>query len=211
VTRNTVAVIPVKTASQCKQRLSAVLEARVRRKLVEVMLDRVSSAVRGVDAITGLYIVTSDQSLVPEGARQIVDPGGGLNVALAAAAAHINGQGADTMLILPGDIPFVTSADVARLVEQAESDRMVVVSDVQRSGTNALLLSPPDLVAPRFGPGSLLAHLRAALEANVRSVVHECPNIARDIDEPRDVAWLLENSRDSGFDFLRSLPAALAG
>jgi 2-phospho-L-lactate/phosphoenolpyruvate guanylyltransferase len=204
-------VIPVKTASQCKQRLAAVLEARVRRRLVEVMLDRVVSAVRGVDAITGLYIVTNDQSLVPAGAQQIVDPGAGLNVALATAAAQLDGQGAEAMLILPGDIPLLTSADVARLVELAEPQRMVVVSDVLRSGTNALLLSPPALVAPRFGPGSLLAHLRAALEANVRAVVHECPNIARDIDEPRDLAWLLGNSRDPAFDFLRSMPAALAG
>jgi 2-phospho-L-lactate guanylyltransferase (CobY/MobA/RfbA family) len=53
--------------------------------------------------------------------------------------------------------------------------------------------------------------LRAAMEAGVRAMVHDCPNIARDIDEPRDVAWLLENSRDPGFDFLRCAPAALAG
>jgi 2-phospho-L-lactate/phosphoenolpyruvate guanylyltransferase len=205
------AVIPVKTASQCKQRLSAVLEARVRRKLVEVMLSRVVNAVRGVDAISSLYIVTNDRSFVPDCARQIPDSGGGLNVALTAAARKLSDDGVDAMLILPGDIPFITGDDVAGLVALCEPQRMIIVSDVLRSGTNALLLAPPALVSPRFGSGSLHAHLRAALEANLRAVVHENPNIARDIDEPRDVAWLVENSRDAGFDFLRCLPAALAG
>jgi 2-phospho-L-lactate/phosphoenolpyruvate guanylyltransferase len=178
--------------------------------LVEIMLDRVVSAVSAVDAIADLYIVTNDESLVPDGVKQIPDPGAGLNIALASAAAQL-GCVADAMLVLPGDIPLITGADVARLVELADSARMVAVSDVLRSGTNALLLAPPSLVAPRFGPGSLSAHLRAALEANVRAIVHDCPNIARDIDEPRDVAWLLQHSRDSRFDFLRSVPAALAG
>jgi len=206
-----VAVIPVKTASEGKRRLSAVLDPRTRRKLVKVMLDRVVSAVSGVDAIADLYILTSDASLVPDGVEQIADPGAGLNVALASAAAQLGGRVADAMLILPGDIPLITSADVARLVELAAPGRMVAVSDVRRSGTNALLLAPPGLVAPRFGPDSLSAHLKAALEANVSAMVHDCPNVARDIDEPRDVEWLLEHSRDSRFDFLRSVPAALAG
>jgi 2-phospho-L-lactate guanylyltransferase len=207
----TVAVIPVKTAAQGKQRLSVVLDARTRRKLVEIMLDRVVGAVSAVDAIADLYIVTNDKSLVPNGVEQIPDPGAGLNVALASAAAQLGGRVADAMLILPGDIPLITSADVVRLLELADSARMVAVSDVLQSGTNALLLAPPSLIAPQFGPDSLSAHLRAALKANVRALVHDCPNIARDIDEPRDLAWLLEHSRDSRFDFLRSVPAALAG
>jgi 2-phospho-L-lactate guanylyltransferase len=143
--------------------------------------------------------------------EQIADPGAGLNVALASAAAQLGVRVSDAMLILPGDIPLITSADVARLVELADPGRMVVVSDVLRSGTNALLLAPPSLVALRFGPDSLRAHLNAALEANVRAMVHDCPNVARDIDEPQHVAWLLEHSRDSRFDFLRCVPAALAG
>lgn len=144
----TVAVIPVKTASQGKQRLSAVLDPRTRRKLIEVMLDRVVSAVSAVDAIADLYILTSDESLVPDGVEQIADPGAGLNVALASAAAQLGVGVADAMLILPGDIPFIISADVAQLVELADPGRMLAVSDVIRSGTNALLLAPP----PRSSP-----------------------------------------------------------
>jgi 2-phospho-L-lactate/phosphoenolpyruvate guanylyltransferase len=211
----TAAVIPVKTASQGKQRLSVLLDAGTRRKLVEVMLDRVVNATRGVQAISEVYIVTNDAALVPEGVQRIADPGTGLNGAIQSAAARLSGH-VDAMLVLPADIPLVTREDVARLVELADSRRqmapqMVIVTDALRSGTNALLLAPPMLVTPRFGPASLGAHLRAAREAGVRALVHDCPNIARDIDEPRDVAWLLEHSRDSGFEFLRSPPEALAG
>jgi 2-phospho-L-lactate guanylyltransferase len=208
--RKVVAVIPIKTASQCKQRLSTVLDAHARHELVELMLNRVVVAVAGVDVIDATYIVSNDSSLVPSHAKQLSDPGTGLNGALASAAAQLRGH-AETMLILPADIPLITSADVTRLVELGESNRMVIVADALRSGTNALLVSPPTLLAPRFGPGSFSAHLRAALEADVRAMVHDCPRIARDIDEPRDIAWLLKHSSDPALDFLRSVPTALAG
>jgi len=204
------AVIPMKVADRCKQRLAGVLAPGTRRKLVEVMLERVVRAVTGVPAITDLCIVTNDESFVPQGARRIADPGEGLNVALALTAAQLGGL-VDTMLILPGDLPFITTADIAELVQLAHSQRMVAVADVQGLGTNALLLSPATLIAPRFGPDSLRAHFRVAWQAGAEASAHACANIAHDIDEPRDVAWLLEHSIDSSFDFLRTAPAALVG
>jgi 2-phospho-L-lactate/phosphoenolpyruvate guanylyltransferase len=206
-----VAVIPVKPAPQCKQRLSAALDSRARRQLVEIMLDRVVEAVRGVHTLDAVHILTSEQSVVPHGAERIEDASAEVNAGLAAAARLLCERGAEAMLVLPGDIPLVTSADIEGIVALAAPRGMVLVPDSTRSGTNALLLAPPTLVVPRFGPGSLAAHLRAAFEVGTRAVVHECANVARDIDEPRDIAWLLEVSRDSRFDFLRARPAELAG
>src|SRR6201999_98488 len=60
----TVAVIPIKTASQCKQRLSSVLDARSRKQLVRFMLDRVVRAVAGAPLVEATYIVTGDVSMV---------------------------------------------------------------------------------------------------------------------------------------------------
>ena len=42
---------------------------------------------------------------------------------------------------------------------------VVIAAADARDGTNALLLSPPDIIEPHFGPGSLEAHLRAARDA----------------------------------------------
>jgi 2-phospho-L-lactate guanylyltransferase len=206
-----VAVIPVKPAAQGKQRLSAALDSRERRQLVEIMLERVVAAVRGVHMLDAVCILTSEQSLVPRGAQHIEDRSSDVNTALALAATALCERGAEAMLVLPGDIPLVTSSDIEGILALAEPRRMVVVPDSTRSGTNALLLAPPTLVVPRFGPGSLAAHLAAAFEVGTRAIVLECANIARDIDEPRDIAWLLEDSRESHFDFLRTRPAALAG
>jgi 2-phospho-L-lactate/phosphoenolpyruvate guanylyltransferase len=212
----TVAVIPIKTASQCKQRLASVLDARSRQQLVRFMLDRVVRAVAGTAVIDAIFLVTNDLSMVPRGAERIADPGTGLNDALTAAATQLMGQ-TDAMLVLPADIPLISSDDVTELVQLARSNQladskqMVIVPDVLRLGTNALLLAPPALVVPRFGRGSLHAHLRAALDVGVRPAVHESANIARDVDEPRDLAWLLGHSNDPRLRFLRGAPAALAG
>jgi 2-phospho-L-lactate guanylyltransferase len=204
-----VAVIPVKPAAECKQRLAPVLDSRTRRRLVQIMLDCVVSAASSAHGLSGLQILTNDRSLVPRGIGRIADPGGGVNAGLAAAAELLSGQAVDAILILPGDIPLVTGADIESLLELVMPGRLVVVPDASGSGTNALLLAPPTLVVPRFGAGSLAAHLRVAVESGAHTMVHSCPNIARDMDEPRDLAALLEQSRDPRFDFLRSVPLEL--
>ena len=57
-------------------------------------------------------------------------------------------------------------------------------------GTNALLLSPPDLLPPAFGAGSCAGYCRAAAELGVAPVLLELPQAALDIDRPEDLARL---------------------
>jgi 2-phospho-L-lactate/phosphoenolpyruvate guanylyltransferase len=192
------AVIPVKPAG--KQRLAGVLDAAMRRRLVEAMLERVLDAAGSAQGLAGLGILTRDASLVPAGIEQLPDPGTPLNEALAATAAVLAGRGAEAMLVLPGDLPFITASDVEALLALARPRRVVVVPDARGSGTNALLLAPAQVLAPHFGPGSLSAHLAAAAAACVDCQVCVSAPIGRDIDEPADLGPLLDEAR---FDFLR--------
>lgn len=203
-----IAVIPVKPAGQGKQRLAGVLDALTRRRLVAAMLECVVSAVASARGLAGMAILTSDPSLVPAGIAQLPDPGTGLNEAVAATAATLAACGAEAMLVLPADLPFITARDVEALLELARPHRVVIVPDARGCGTNALLVAPPGLLVPQFGPGSLAAHLASAAASRVDALVRVCANISRDIDEPADLLPLLDLDQ---FGLLRATSEARCG
>src|SRR5690606_17657003 len=79
------------------------------------------------------------------------DPPGGLNPALEQAAALAAAQGADAVLSLACDLPLLTPDDVRALIARVAPGRVVLGSDLDCTGTNALLVSPPRAIAYRYG------------------------------------------------------------
>ncbi|NUQ37724.1 MAG: 2-phospho-L-lactate guanylyltransferase, partial [Caldilineales bacterium] len=65
---------------------------------------------------------------------------------------------------------------------------LVIAPDAAETGTNALLLRPPDLLRPRFGPDSFPRHLALAAAAGVEAVIYRSPTLAHDVDLPVDLA-----------------------
>ena len=77
----------------------------------------------------------------------------------------------------------MTSKDLESLINLADGKRqLVIVPDHFQSGTNALLLSEPELIEPCFGSGSFRKHTRQALEKNAELVVYLNENIQWDLD-----------------------------
>jgi 2-phospho-L-lactate guanylyltransferase len=83
--------------------------------------------------------------------------------------------GATAILVLPIDLPFVTTEAIelvlAPLLSVATADdarpgpTVVLVPDRHGTGTNALGLRPPDVIEFAFGRDSRRAHRTAALNA----------------------------------------------
>ena len=92
------------------------------------------------------------------------------------------------LLVLPGDTPLLDPAEVGSLL--AIPRAVSIVPDRHGTGTNALVLSPPDAIAPSFGPGSLKRHVAAAEAAGVASAVEELPTLMLDVDTGDDLAAL---------------------
>jgi 2-phospho-L-lactate guanylyltransferase len=66
----------------------------------------------------------------------------------------------------------------------------LIIPDRHGTGTNALLLTPPDALAPAFGPDSCARHLSAAESRGISHVLADVPSLALDIDTPEDLAAL---------------------
>jgi 2-phospho-L-lactate guanylyltransferase len=184
------AVIPMKGQRDCKCRLAPALTGLQRQSLAAWMLERVVKHLQGSNAISEIFVLTSEEFPIPRGAARIVDPGRGLNAAIRLAGEHVHRRELDAILVLPGDVPLIQVADVDSLVAAARPRSWVLVPDKTGRGTNALLASPANLAETHFGAGSLARHREAAAALGINVVMHRSENLANDIDEPRDLSVL---------------------
>jgi len=192
------AIIPVKALGLAKQRLAPVLPPPARRELVLAMLQTVLAAVGAVGGIARTLVVTPDQSVAALAAGKAVGvvrerQARGLNAAVRLGLASASAGGAARALVLPADVPLVTSAELTTLLGNGADAgaRATLVPARDEEGTNAMLLAPPTALAPMFGPGSYRRHLAQAQARRLDVEVLKLPGLASDIDHPGDLARLL--------------------
>ena len=79
----------------------------------------------------------------------------------------------------------------------SDGPEVVIVPDRHGTGTNALLLTPPDVIEPSFGDDSRARHERLAQEAGATVRVAEIASLMLDVDTPEDLDALAEALADS--------------
>jgi 2-phospho-L-lactate guanylyltransferase len=191
----TLAILPVKRFAAAKQRLGAGVAAPARRELAAAMVADVLEALGRVRGLAGLLVVTGEPRAAElargSGADVVDDPDDAgqsaatqLGIRAALAAGH------ERVLLVPGDCPALDPDEVGALLAAGNAAAVTVVPDRHGSGTNALLLAPPDAIAPAFGPGSRERHERLAAEAGVAARVVELRSLGLDVDTPDDLRAL---------------------
>ncbi|HEX4805142.1 MAG TPA: 2-phospho-L-lactate guanylyltransferase [Conexibacter sp.] len=195
----TVAILPVKRFASAKRRLEATLPGGARRALAEAMFSDVLTGLRRVASIDEILVVSADPGAqrIAEGygARAVEDPAeSGQDQAVLRGAGVARELGAAQVLCLAGDCPLLDPAELETLLGKPRTAERfaVIVADRHGTGTNALLLSPPDALEPRYGPGSFQRHLELAQAAGVPTEVTELASLALDVDTPDDLAALQE-------------------
>jgi 2-phospho-L-lactate guanylyltransferase len=78
----------------------------------------------------------------------------------------------------------------ALIARPHETPSALIVPDRHGTGTNALLLSPPDSLAPAFGPGSCERHIANANAAGTTYELLSVASLELDIDTPDDLEVL---------------------
>lgn len=190
-----IAVLPVKRFGAAKQRMAGGITGGQRRDLAEAMVADVLEAIGQARAIERTIVVTGDpiaQELAAEaGAEVVPDPedAGHVEAALA-GIARAEADGAERVVLLAGDCPLLDPRELDRLLTGVPGNYVGVVPDRHGTGTNALLLSPPNAIVPAFGEGSRDRHVEAARQAGVPFGIEELPSIELDLDTPADVIAL---------------------
>jgi 2-phospho-L-lactate guanylyltransferase len=191
------ALVPVKPFESALGRLSGVLDSHERRVLQAAMLADVLSACATARHLEATLVITNDPEAralaASHGAHAVTDhdPPDGMNAAVARGASEAVRCGADAVLVLTADLALAQGEDLDAVITSAPAGRGVVIApSLEGTGTNAMLLAPPEVIVPALGVGSLLRHLdRAALAKAPALLVHR-PRLALDVDTPDDLAEL---------------------
>jgi 2-phospho-L-lactate guanylyltransferase len=200
------AIIPVKRFGQAKQRLLEALDRPQRAALVKAMLTDVLRATTAAEEVERVIVVTAEgraERIALAHARHVTTPievfqehgDRGHPEAATLGIVRAKALGADCVALLPGDCPFLDPAELDAALQRMRAGRVAVVPDRHGTGTNALLMSPPDAIAPGFGPGSRERHTGRAERAGFDVVLEPLASLALDVDTPDDleaVVGLLE-------------------
>jgi 2-phospho-L-lactate guanylyltransferase len=188
-------LIPVKNLSTAKQRLASLLDQSTRTTLAQAMLLDVLRAVADC-AENKVAIVTTDP-YATRLAREfnfetIEDNNISETAAIEFATQVCESRNIESTLVIPGDIPLITAAELNQVLEAAPPEGSVLVPAADGRGTNAIFRRPAGLFPLRFGNNSFKPHLAAARATGKPCIVLSLPGIALDVDNPSDLRALTD-------------------
>ena len=188
-----VILLPIKGLSDVKRRLAPLLTASERSELVRAMLKDVTGALNRCKAADRIVVATRDPWIRDYAKAQSWDvlmeeEQISESESVDRASSTLRRQGVRVVLRVPGDIPLVQAADLDALLDSdANPPAALLVPSRDRTGTNALLRTPPDIFPSRFGPNSYILHHQEAERAGATLKVIENARISLDLDEAEDV------------------------
>ena len=191
-----VIAVPVKLLVEAKSRLAPVLSPLERGALTLAMVEDVLDATLGL-AGWETWVISPDEAVLEVAARRgavtITEDKPPLSNAVRQLEDQAQERGAETLAILLGDTPLVTTAALTRALHTLGP--VVLAPDDEEVGTNLLVRRPPKIVRARFGSESFRKHLETAALADVPAAVVHIPDLAFDLDAPSDILTLLRTRR----------------
>jgi 2-phospho-L-lactate guanylyltransferase len=207
------AILPVKRFATAKRRLGGSLGEARRAALIAAMLRDVLGAISEARMVERTLVVTGEpaaaQIAAELGAETLPDPtdAGHSEAALLGIEATAPPR-TSCVVLLPGDCPLLDPRELDGLLTGVPERYVAVVPDRHGTGTNALVLAPPEAIRPGFGEGSRERHVRAARKAGLPFSVEAVESLAIDLDTPADVVALttvLEADRKRARNTARAL------
>lgn len=195
------AIVPIKRFAQAKRRLLDAIDPPARAALLRAMLGDLLAALDATRSVERVVVVTGEgraEKVALEAAKRLAtpievlrDPGEpGHSEAATLGIVRAKALGAECVALLPGDCPLLEPAELDGALERMRAGRVAVIPDRHGSGTNGLLMAPPDAIGPAFGAGSRERHLDRASRAGYDAVTDELDSLALDLDTPADLEAL---------------------
>jgi 2-phospho-L-lactate guanylyltransferase len=191
--------VPFRHLDDAKGRLSSELSLTERRTLALGLVCRALEALLdgGVERVR---VSTRDEMLydllLAPGVEVDLQERGGLNDAVREAQAWALANGADALLVVLPDLPLLVAQDVRSILDLALGRCAILAPDRAGLGSNALLLAPPDAIAPAFGEGSAERHRAALAAAGIEYAELHRTGLALDLDTVDDLHLLAELGHD---------------
>ncbi len=195
------AILPVKRFARAKTRLLDSIGAQGRAALLRAMLEDVLIALDAADRIERVILVSGEgraEKVAMERAKRVPTPievmrdpdDRGHSEAATLGIVRAMALGATCSALLPADCPLLDAAELDVALTRMEAERVAVIPDRHGTGTNGLLMAPPDAIGPAFGEGSRERHSDRAERAGWTVAIEAIPSLGLDLDTPDDLAAL---------------------
>jgi 2-phospho-L-lactate/phosphoenolpyruvate guanylyltransferase len=197
------AVVPVKRFAAAKSRLAPGIDEARKPDLVAAMVADVLEAIGRARTIERMIVVSQEPRAADlaaaAGAELITDFDDASHSAAALAGIAVARAAGDACVaLLPGDCPLLDPRELDKMLTGVPDPYVAVIPDRHGTGTNALVLAPPDAIEPSFGEGSKERHVAAARAAGIPFGVEELPSLGLDLDTPADIVALTMRVEMSG-------------
>ena len=198
----TLAIIPVKTFSQAKTRLTL---SKIQKELLcKIMLEEVLRTISKSKSIDNIAIVSKDEDAMKLGKQfgvlEIYDNDQGVNAAISLADKHLSDKGYDCSVIFPQDIPIMESSDIDNLLSFLKSSSsVIIVPSLQFNGTNALVRCPANIMETQYDRGSYSYQLKAAKTVTQNVSIAFIRRIMLDIDDDSDLQYMIKQNEKPEF------------
>jgi 2-phospho-L-lactate guanylyltransferase len=186
-------VIPVKSPREGKSRLTEVLQADDRYELnVRLLTHTLDQAAQMAD-IADVYVVSKSPDVLAEATRRGFTACAEsnlceLNRAIALGRKQAEARGATEIMVLPIDLPWLSSSRLRHLVDEFRADcDAMIVADRAGDGTNVLLWRPIETASFKYGIGSATRHADVAKNLGYRVVIRRDRYLSFDLDTPQDL------------------------
>jgi 2-phospho-L-lactate guanylyltransferase len=197
------ALLPLKDLVDAKSRLSGLLRPAERRALAQAMVEDVLSVLAQHPSISTVTLLSDDPSAHMLAAKygiahRLESSLGcvGLNPVIERGCDLLLAQCDDPIIVLHGDLPALSADDISAVAETLQREEALIVGcDRHRLGTNLLAFESRNRPEFYFGVDSCARHCDWAARSGVPVKVLHRTGIALDIDEPKDLAELMEMLR----------------
>ena len=187
------AIVPVKPLRRGKSRLSGALSEDERVNLNRFLLEHTLKTLIELEEVDQVLVVSRDSSVLAiardMGARTVQEDGApALNTALKRATVIAQVYASRGVLVVPADLPLLSREAILTLLDRAINPPVIVIApDRHKKGTNALLLSPANIIEYDFGPDSFKRHCERAEKSGARLEIVDLPSLGLDLDLPEDL------------------------
>ena len=199
------ALVPVKSLSWAKQRLSCFL-GDDRAELTVAMFKDVIGALNSSSEVGNVAVVTADLDIIALAEEMGVfvikeTRSFGMNISLHNGIDVLRNLGAEWVGIFPVDIPLATGAEIDRLIRVVNLERcnlgrkvMGITPCGKSDGTNFLYFNTAESIGLKYGADSFSLHQEMAADSQVISVIVNSYALSVDLDEKSDIDEFVSHS-----------------
>lgn len=188
---NIYAIIPVTQFKNAKTRLSPFLSPDEREKLLKVMLQDVTDALK--KHVDKIFIISRDEDVLDYAKKLNVDTileneNSHLNKALTQAMKYCKGK-TRKIMIVPSDIPLIGKTNIKILLDASKNLDFIIVP-AKGGGTNMIIMKPM-AIHTRYEGFSYKEHVQAAERKKLNPQVHDSFFMALDVNTAEDLGEIM--------------------